>query len=80
MTLHKSISFHYRENDDVWRLHGILCGQDDPAVVDAALEVRVLGPSDGEVPLEEVVLQGARVVLGGRLGQLLGLAHQTLHG
>lgn len=49
-------------------------------MVDAALEVGVGGPPDGEVPLEEVVLQRLRVVLRRRLGQLLGLPHQALHG
>ena len=51
-----------------------------PSMVDAALEVGVGGPPDGEVPLEEVVLQRLRVVLRRRLGQLLGLPHQALHG
>ena len=51
-----------------------------PSMVDAALEVCVGGPPDGEVPLEEVVLQRLRVVLRRRLGQLLGLPHQALHG
>ena len=51
-----------------------------PAVIDAALEVCVRGPPDGEVPLEEVVFQRLRVVLRRRLGQLLRLSHQTLDG
>ena len=51
-----------------------------PSVVDAALEVRVRRSPDGEVPLEEVVLQRLRVVLRRRLRQLLGLPHQALHG
>ena len=51
-----------------------------PAMVDATLEVSVGGPPDGEVPLEEVVLQRLRVVLRRRLRQLLGFPHQALHG
>ena len=50
-----------------------------PSMVDAALEVCVGGPPDGEVPLEEVVLQRLRVVLRRRLRQLLSLSHQALH-
>ncbi len=46
----------YSEEHDAWRLHGILAGQVDAAVVDAALKLRVRRAPDGKVPLEQVVL------------------------
>ena len=69
----------HRQENDVGGFHGVLRGQDDAAVVDAALEVRLGGAADGEMPLEEIVLEGAGVVLGGRVRELLGLSHETLH-
>ena len=40
-------------------LHRVVRWEDNPAMIAPALEGRVRGPQDGEVPLEQVVLRGA---------------------
>lgn len=51
----------YREQDDAGGLHGVLRGEHDPAVVHPAVKLGVWGPTDGEVPLKEVVLETERL-------------------
>lgn len=48
----------YCEEDDARGFHGVLRGKHDPAVVNTAVEIRVWGPANGEVPLKEVILRG----------------------
>lgn len=71
------------EHERRW-LEGVLGGQQDSAVVHAPLEVRVFGSEDGEVPLEDVVLDGFRVVSVRRRvrvgAHLLHLLHDSLNG
>lgn len=47
----------YSHEDDAGWLHGVLGGQDDPAMVDSTLKLRPLRTTDGEVPLKEVLLR-----------------------
>jgi hypothetical protein len=54
---HKSAYPTHRQKYDIRRLHGILCGKKDSAVVDTLCEWRICGSSDREVPFEHVVLQ-----------------------
>lgn len=54
----------YSEEDDAWRLHGILRRKDDAAVVDPAVEVGIRRSAHWEVPLEEVILRRTKWMLG----------------
>lgn len=47
----------YSHEDDAGWLHGVLGGQDDPAVIDSTLKLRPLRTADGEVPFKEVLLR-----------------------
>lgn len=46
----------HRQEHNVWRLEGILTRQQDAPMVHATFEGCVWWPSDGKVPLEQVVL------------------------
>ena len=69
-----------RHDDDVGRFHGVIRRQQDSSVINSAFEVGVGWPAHGEVPLEEILLQGLCEVVDGGLGQLLGLPHQAFDG
>ena len=43
------------EDDDVRRLHGVLRGKNDPAMVNSALELGITWTTHSEMPLEKVV-------------------------
>ena len=44
------------QHDDARRLHGVLCGKNDPAVVVPSLKFCPLWTHDRKVPLKQVVL------------------------
>lgn len=46
----------YGEQDDAGRLHGVLRGQHDAAMVHTPVKVRVRRPSHRKVPLKQVIL------------------------
>lgn len=56
------------EEVDVGRLHGVLGRKVNFSMVDALLEWRVVGAPDGEMPLEEVVVDCAGAHVFGLLG------------
>ena len=61
----------HREEDDVRGLERVVAREDDAAVVHATLKVRAGRPANSEVPLEEVVVEGLREVLRGRVAREL---------
>lgn len=57
LTVRRSATAAYCQQDDAGGLHGVLWGKHDPAVVHPTVKLRVWGPTHREVPFKEVVLQ-----------------------